>query len=121
MKKINESQPLLINCMEEYLEYLNSENIPLHQHRLRDRAYVNKIDRYFKYYLEGLKLHNVDVGKLKFTDVDNQLLCYLTCYLSCVKKYNPFAANKIMKYLKVFSDYTILVYNLNMEGESTHE
>ncbi len=114
-KKINVSEPLLINCMEAYLLYLN-ENMPVHQHEIRNRAYVNSVDRYFRYYLEALKLHNVDVTKLKFTDVDSELNEQVFNYLKGVRKFRRCTCNKIRRYLSRFNNYAKAVYNLNVEG-----
>lgn len=110
MRKLNQSQPLLINCMEAYLEYLEKDNVPVHTHEVKNKAYINKVDRHFRYFLEALKLHNVDVEKLKFEDIDNQLIGHLHKYLEEIKNFGSSTCNAIIHSLKKFSEYIIRLY-----------
>lgn len=116
MKKINESQPMLINTMEEYLEYLNNENVPVHQHQVRDRVCVNQVDRYFRYYLEALKLHSVDVDLLKFTDVDKLLAAHVHDYALNIKKFTPVTYKEFIFTLRTFTNHIKQFYTLDYQN-----
>ncbi|MES2592180.1 MAG: hypothetical protein V4608_09870 [Bacteroidota bacterium] len=116
MKKVNENQPMLINCMEEYLEYLTNENLPVHQHQVKNRIYINKVDRYFRYYLEALKLHSVDVELLKFTDIDAPLVTHVHDYALNMRNFTSSTYNQFISVLKKFTDYIEQAYELNYQN-----
>ncbi len=111
MKKLDSKQPLLLtDCMTSYLAYLNNNDL---LNKTISKAYIMECDRFLQYYIEALKIKNVEVGKLNFTDVNDELIDYVYEYLANVKNYSNLSLNKFFAFLKKFTGHIIQINHLN--------
>ncbi|MES2566982.1 MAG: hypothetical protein V4565_08960 [Bacteroidota bacterium] len=101
---------LLIDCMAEYMAYLNNVGVPIHKQKTRTIGHIKDYERNFKYYIKALVESGVVVNTLKFLEVKDIHIGYLHKFILEKLKAKNRYYNNIISALRIFTSYIIEKY-----------
>ncbi len=105
---------LLGDIMAEYLSFLDNEGVPIHKIKVRSDGHKSEVKRYFKYFLECLRLNDFKAENFKFNAINDDVVGKLHTYLIEVKKFQPKTYNKYMGCMKQLAKFANKKYKINV-------
>lgn len=111
--------PTLIQVAAKYFSYLRDDGIEPQYRKNLSEDHIKDIERFFRGFIEALKLNNIDHTVLKVNQVDSHLVGLLYTYIIEVRKLGASSYNRWMTYGKSMFNY--FINSLGIEVENPFE
>lgn len=118
--KIETSIPkTVVEVMAHYIAYLNNETPHEQEHKERSKGHIKEVERYFMYFVDYLKSVKTNANHLPILKLDRNVVGQLKSYILETKKFAPKTYNKYIGLMRVFIEYSIREFDLNMKNPFT--
>lgn len=105
--------------MAHYIAYLNNETPHEQEHKERSKGHIKEVERYFMYFVDYLKSVKTNANHLPILKLDRNVVGQLKSYILETKKFAPKTYNKYIGLMRVFIEYSIREFDLNMKNPFT--
>lgn len=107
-KKVESKPSLLIDCMAMYIGYLNNVGVEAHKVKVRSKAHIKDVERYFKYFCLSLKHNGIDHTLVSIDQVSEKAVAMIHSYALNELNYKSKTYNKLFGGLRQFISWLIV-------------